>query len=114
MIGATPSTFGYSIDMTTPSCLIEDDEAVAEAGALAAAISASDLDPRTVPHDELRAWLLRLADGEFDIPLPGNSVAESRRHWQRSASQLRIHLRVGMFMLNRDDLPPSKGFAAWS
>lgn len=56
--------------MTTPAPLIEDDEAEAEARALAAAIAASDADPRTVPHEDVRAWLLRLAQGEFDAPPP--------------------------------------------
>jgi hypothetical protein len=51
-----------------PSPLIEDDEA--EARALAAAIAESDADPRTVPHEAVRAWLLRLAEGEFDAPPP--------------------------------------------
>jgi hypothetical protein len=56
--------------MTQPAPLIEDDEAAAEARALAAAIAESDADPRTVPHEEVRAWLLRLAQGEFDAPPP--------------------------------------------
>jgi len=54
--------------MTTLAPLIEDDEA--EARALAAAIAESDADPRTVPHEDVRAWLLRLAQGEFDAPPP--------------------------------------------
>jgi hypothetical protein len=49
---------------------IEDDEAAAEAEALAAAIAESDADPRTVPHEQVRAWLLRLARGEFEAPPP--------------------------------------------
>jgi len=32
---------------------------------------APDADPRTVPHEDVRAWLLRLAGGEFDLPPPG-------------------------------------------
>jgi len=60
----------YSVGMTKPVPLIEDDEAEAEARALAAAIAESDADPRTVPHEEVRAWLLRLAKGEFDAPPP--------------------------------------------
>jgi hypothetical protein len=56
--------------MTTPAPLIEDDEAEAEARALAAAIAESDADLRTVPHEEVRAWLLRIAQGEFDAPPP--------------------------------------------
>jgi hypothetical protein len=54
--------------MTTPTPLIEDDEA--EGRALAAAIAESDADPRTVPHEAVRAWLLRLAEGEFDAAPP--------------------------------------------
>ena len=38
--------------------------------ALAAAVAESDADPRTVLHEEVRAWLLRLAAGEFDAPPP--------------------------------------------
>jgi hypothetical protein len=56
--------------MSTPLPLIEDDEAEAEARALAASIAESDADPRTAPHEEVRAWLLRLAKGEFDAPPP--------------------------------------------
>lgn len=54
--------------MTTPAPLIEDD--AAEAAALAAAIAESDADPRTAPQEDVRAWLLRLARGEFDAPPP--------------------------------------------
>jgi Fe-S-cluster formation regulator IscX/YfhJ len=60
----------YLVAMTQPAPLIEDDEAAAEARALAAAIAESDADPRTVPHEDVRAWLLRLAQGEFDAPPP--------------------------------------------
>lgn len=49
---------------------IEDDEDAAEASALAASIADSDADPRTAPHDQVRAWLLRIANGEFDAPPP--------------------------------------------
>lgn len=58
----------YSTLMTKPIPLIDDDEA--ERQALAAAIAESDADPRTVPHEEVRAWLQRLANGEFDAPPP--------------------------------------------
>ncbi len=60
----------HPIDMTTPAPLVEDVEGEAEARALAAAIAESDADPRTVPHDEVRTWLLRLARGEFDAAPP--------------------------------------------
>jgi hypothetical protein len=53
-----------------PAPLIEDDEAAAEARALAAAVAAAEADPRRVPHEDVRAWLLRLANGEFGAPPP--------------------------------------------
>jgi len=60
----------YHPRMAHPAPIIEDDEDAAEAQALAAAIAESDADPRTAPHEEVRAWLLRLANGEFDAPPP--------------------------------------------
>jgi hypothetical protein len=60
----------YSTGMTDAKPLIEADETEAEARALAAAIAESDADPRTVPHEKVRAWLMRLAEGEFDAPPP--------------------------------------------
>jgi Fe-S-cluster formation regulator IscX/YfhJ len=60
----------YVIRMGKPAPLRGDDEAEAESRALALAIAGSDADPRTVAHDEVRAWLLRLAGGEFDAPPP--------------------------------------------
>jgi hypothetical protein len=56
--------------MTQPTPLIEDDEAEAELRALAAAVAESDADPRSVPHEAVRALLLRLAAGDFDAPPP--------------------------------------------
>ena len=53
--------------MTVPAPVTEDE---AEARALAAAIAESDADPRTVAHQAVRAWLLRLAGGEFDAMPP--------------------------------------------
>ncbi len=60
----------YSLRMAHPAPIIEDDEDAAEAQALAAAIAVAEADPRRVPHEEVRAWLLRLANGEFDAPPP--------------------------------------------
>jgi hypothetical protein len=54
--------------MRDPTGVIEDDEA--EAYALASAITDSDADPRTVPHEKVRIWLLKLANGEFDASPP--------------------------------------------
>ena len=68
--GASGCPRCYILQMTSPVLRIDDDEAEAEARALAAAIAESDADPRTVPHEEVRAWLLRLANGEFDAPPP--------------------------------------------
>ena len=62
--GSRPSS------MPEPAPPPERDEDTAEAQALAAAVAASDADPRTVSHEVIRAWLKRLADGEFDIPPP--------------------------------------------
>jgi hypothetical protein len=65
---ATRRPARHSVGVTTPAPLVEDDEV--EARSLAAAIADRDADPRTVPHEEVRAWLLRLAQGEFDAPPP--------------------------------------------
>lgn len=59
----------YPAFMTDPAPLIDNEE-TGETRALAAAIAKSDADPRTATHDEVRAWLLRLAEGEFDAPAP--------------------------------------------
>ncbi len=56
--------------MTTPAPHIEDDEEVAEALALSKALADAEADPRRVPHEDVRAWLLRLAAGEFDAAPP--------------------------------------------
>jgi hypothetical protein len=56
--------------MDRPEPRIEGADDVAEAKALAAAIAGSDADPRTVPHEEVRAWLLRLGNAEFEAPPP--------------------------------------------
>jgi hypothetical protein len=52
------------VGMTHPVSINEDNEDLAEA------IAESDADPRTAPHEEVRAWLLRLANGEFNVPPP--------------------------------------------
>jgi hypothetical protein len=33
-----------------------------------------DEDPREVPHEEMRAWLLKIAAGEFDAPPPNPRI----------------------------------------
>jgi hypothetical protein len=62
--------------MTSTAPHLKDDEAEAESRALAAAIAESDADPRRVPHEDVRAWLLRLAAGEFDAPPPEPPTAD--------------------------------------
>ena len=54
--------------MTNSQPMLDEDEA--ETQALAAAVAEADADPRTVSHERVRAWLLRLANGEFDAPPP--------------------------------------------
>ncbi len=60
----------YALTMPHSAPLIEDDDDAAEAQALAAAIAVAEADGRRVPHEEVRAWLMRLAEGEFNAPSP--------------------------------------------
>jgi hypothetical protein len=46
------------------------EEPDAELAALAAAVALAEADPRRISHEAARAWLLRLAHGEFDAPPP--------------------------------------------
>jgi hypothetical protein len=50
--------------------LPELDENEAEAVALKAAIAKSRADPREVPHEEMREWLLKIAAGDFTAEPP--------------------------------------------
>jgi len=54
---------------TAPNSYELDDEA-AEAAALAAAVAESREDCRGVPHQEMREWLLKVAEGDFSAPPP--------------------------------------------
>ena len=47
-----------------------DEDEAAEVAALTVAVAESDADPRVIPHAEMRAWLLELADGNFSAPPP--------------------------------------------
>jgi hypothetical protein len=58
----------YRIPMTDSEPLMDED--ATEAEALAAAIAESDADPRNASHEDVRAWLLRIANGELDAPPP--------------------------------------------
>jgi hypothetical protein len=55
-------------DAAHPLPDIDDDEA--EVAALKAAIAKCRADPREVPHEEMRAWLLKIAEGDFSAPPP--------------------------------------------
>ena len=46
------------------------DDETAELAALATAVAKAQADPRRIPHEEVRGWLLRLAEGELDAPRP--------------------------------------------
>ena len=48
---------------------LADDE-TAEAAALADAVTRARMDKRSVSHAEMRAWLLRIANGEPTAPPP--------------------------------------------
>jgi hypothetical protein len=61
----------YDNDMTEPARPIpEADDDAAEAAALQAAVAESDADPRVIPHDKMRDWLLQMAVGKFEAPPP--------------------------------------------
>jgi hypothetical protein len=62
-----PLATGYRA-AKTPAPLVDNMEA--ESVAMAAAIAGSDAGSWTAPHEEVREWLLRLAAGDFDAPLP--------------------------------------------
>jgi hypothetical protein len=48
----------------------DDDDDDAEAAALAAAVAEARADGRSIPHADVRAWLLEIAAGHFDAPPP--------------------------------------------
>lgn len=68
------------LDMITSRChpghmkkivpLPDMDDEAAETAALAIAVDQARKDTRSAPHAVVRAWLLRLAAGEFDAEPP--------------------------------------------
>jgi len=46
------------------------DEEDAEVAAVAAAVAEARADPRVISNEDMQAWLLRLAAGEFDAAPP--------------------------------------------
>jgi len=65
-------TGAYTLAMSNTARTLPgpDGDEAAEPAVLAAAIAASDADPRVIPHGEMRAWLLEIAAGHFDAPPP--------------------------------------------
>jgi len=47
-----------------------DDELEAERQLLEAAVAEAEADQRYVSHEDMRAWLLQLAQGNFNAPPP--------------------------------------------
>jgi len=56
--------------MSNPIPLPDVDDRDAEAEAIRQAVAESDADPRSVPHEEVRAWVMRLIAGKFDAEMP--------------------------------------------
>ncbi len=56
--------------MAERSNTIDIDEDSAETALLAAAVTAARVSELKVPHVEMRAWLLKLADGDFAATAP--------------------------------------------
>jgi len=57
--------------MSEPARPLPDfDEDAAELAALAAAVAEAREETRSIPHSEVRAWLLEIAAGNFDAPPP--------------------------------------------
>jgi len=54
----------------TARFLPDVDEDAAELAALTAAVAEARADTRSIPHFEVRAWLLEIAAGKFDAPKP--------------------------------------------
>jgi len=57
--------------MNKPVLEVEiDEEEAAELAALAAAVAEARADTRSIPHSEVRAWLLEIAEGNFNAKPP--------------------------------------------
>jgi hypothetical protein len=56
--------------MTHPNAIPDIDDDEAELTALSAAVAKARAHRRGVPHEEMSAWLLRIAAGGFDAPPP--------------------------------------------
>lgn len=49
---------------------VPDDDEAAEIAALSVAVEKARANKRGIPHEEMRAWLLEIAAGDFDAPPP--------------------------------------------
>ena len=58
------------LPMANPEPLILDDDSETEVRSLLQAVATAEADPRRVPHEQVRAWLLLLAHGQFDALAP--------------------------------------------
>jgi hypothetical protein len=56
--------------MSKHAPLPDIDDEKAETAALAAAVAHARADRRSVAHEDVRAWLLRLAEGDFTAEPP--------------------------------------------
>jgi hypothetical protein len=56
--------------MDQPVPLSDFDEEAAEREALAAAVAEARANPLGIPHEDMRAWLLKIADGDFTAEPP--------------------------------------------
>jgi hypothetical protein len=56
--------------MTRPQTIADIGDDEAELAALSVAVAKARANRRGVSQDEMKAWLLRIADGEFDAPPP--------------------------------------------
>jgi hypothetical protein len=54
-----------------------DDDEAAELAALTAAVAEARADSRSIPHSQVRAWLLEIAAGNFAAPPPGKWAGRS-------------------------------------
>jgi len=56
--------------MSRPNLIPDIDDDEAELAALAKAVAKARVNTRSVSHEDMSAWLLRIADGDFEAPLP--------------------------------------------
>ena len=60
----------HTADMEATDPLLAPNEAQAEAEALSRAIAEARADARGIPHEDMRVWLQKIADGELSAEPP--------------------------------------------